>query len=54
MAYVYMREEKVDFPSLKLSSAIVILLISLINILLGIFPAGTWDYAVKAANTLLF
>lgn len=54
IAYMYMSEEKVDFPSLKLSSAIVILLISLINILLGIFPAGTWDYAVKAANSLLF
>jgi len=54
IVYCYMKEEKADFPSLKLSSSVVIIIISLVNVLFGLFPFSSWDFAVKAALSLPF
>jgi NADH-quinone oxidoreductase subunit N len=54
IVYIYMKENKFSFPQLKLTSSIAILILALLNVFLGIFPLHTWEYALKAANSLPF
>ena len=54
IVYMYMKENKFDFPQLKIASSVAIVLLSLINVFLGIFPLHTWDLALKAANSIPF
>ncbi len=54
IVYIYMKENKFDFPQLKIASSLAIALLCLVNVFLGIFPLLTWDLALKAANSLPF
>lgn len=53
LVYAYMREEKIEFPSLKPFSALAITILSIVTLLLGLFPLQSWNLALKAAGPLL-
>lgn len=54
IVYIYMKESRYSFPQPKIASSVAILLLSLINVFLGVFPLHTWDFALKAANSIPF
>lgn len=53
LVYAYMREEKIEFPSLKPFSALALAILTIGTLLLGVFPLQSWDLALKAAGPLL-
>jgi NADH-quinone oxidoreductase subunit N len=53
LVYAYMREEKVEFPSFKPTSAVALAILTMGTIILGIFPFYSWDLALKAADSFL-
>ncbi len=53
LVYAYMRDEKVEFPSLKPFSAVAITILTIATLLLGVFPLQSWNLAIKAAGPLL-
>jgi NADH-quinone oxidoreductase subunit N len=53
LVYAYMKEEKIEFPSLKPFSALAITILSIVTLLLGVFPLQSWNLALKAAAPLL-
>ncbi len=53
LVYAYMRDEKVEFPSLKPFSALAITILTIVTLLLGVFPLQSWNLALKAAGPLL-
>ncbi|NIV43233.1 MAG: NADH-quinone oxidoreductase subunit NuoN [Candidatus Dadabacteria bacterium] len=54
IVYMYMKENKFDFPQLKVASSVAIAVLCILNLFLGIFPLHTWDLALKAANSIPF
>jgi NADH-quinone oxidoreductase subunit N len=53
LVYAYMKEEKVEFPSLKPYSALALTILTIVTLLLGVFPLQSWNLALKAAGPLL-
>jgi NADH-quinone oxidoreductase subunit N len=53
LVYAYMREEKIEFPSLKPFSALALTILTIVTLLLGVFPFQSWNLALKAAGPLL-
>ncbi|MGB7290698.1 MAG: NADH-quinone oxidoreductase subunit N [Thermodesulfobacteriota bacterium] len=53
LVYAYMREEKIEFPSLKPFSALALTILTIVTLLLGVFPLQSWNLALKAAEPLL-
>ena len=53
LVYAYMREERIEFPSLKPFSALALAILTIGTLLLGVFPLQSWDLAIKAAGPLL-
>ncbi|MBI4228529.1 MAG: NADH-quinone oxidoreductase subunit N [Deltaproteobacteria bacterium] len=53
LVYAYMRDEKIEFPSLKPFSALAITILTIVTLLLGVFPFQSWNLALKAAGPLL-
>ncbi|MCI0453667.1 MAG: NADH-quinone oxidoreductase subunit N [Candidatus Dadabacteria bacterium] len=53
LVYAYMREEKVEFPSFKPTSAVALIILTIGTIILGLFPFYSWDLALKAADSFL-
>jgi NADH-quinone oxidoreductase subunit N len=53
LVYAYMRDEKIEFPSLKPFSAVAITILTIVTLLLGVFPLQSWNLALKAAGPLL-
>lgn len=54
IVFIYMKENRFEFPQLKVASSVAIAILCLLNLFLGIFPLQTWDFAIKAANSILF
>jgi NADH-quinone oxidoreductase subunit N len=53
LVYAYMREEKVEFPTFKPTSAVALTILTIGTIILGLFPFYSWDLAIKAADSFL-
>ena len=53
LVYAFMREEESPFPSFKVASSLVLIVLSVATVVLGIFPFDSWDLALKAAGTVL-
>jgi len=53
LVYAYMREEDIQFPSIKPISAFAITILTIATLILGIFPFYSWDLALKAAVSFL-
>lgn len=53
LVYAYMRDEKVEFPSFKPTSAVALTILTLGTLILGIVPFYSWDLAIKAAGDFL-
>jgi NADH-quinone oxidoreductase subunit N len=53
LVFAYMREERIEFPSLKPFSALALTILTIVTLLLGVFPLESWNLALKAAGPLL-
>ncbi|MFA9407364.1 MAG: NADH-quinone oxidoreductase subunit N [Candidatus Dadabacteria bacterium] len=53
LVYVYMKEETTTFPSFKMASSIVLIILCLGTLILGVFPFDSWDLALQAAGSVL-
>jgi NADH-quinone oxidoreductase subunit N len=53
LVYAYMKEEKIEFPSLQPFSALALTILTIVTLLLGVFPFQSWNLALKAAGPLL-
>lgn len=53
LVFAFMKPEANPFPSFKLASSIVLVILSVATVALGIFPFDSWDLAVQAAGSVL-
>jgi NADH-quinone oxidoreductase subunit N len=53
LVYAYMKEERIEFPSFKPYSALALTILTIVTLLLGVFPLQSWNLALKAAGPLL-
>jgi len=53
LVYAFMKEEIFGFPHKKITSSIALIILTIVTMIMGIFPFNSWDQALKAADSLL-
>ena len=48
-----MKEETASFPSFKIASSFVLIILCLGTLILGVFPFDSWNLAIEAADSVL-
>jgi len=53
LVYAYMKDDTAAFPSFKIASSIVLIVLCIGTLILGVFPFDTWSRALEAAGSVL-